>query len=369
MAYRIERRGLAWRLLYREDHGKAKKPTSRQIPKGSPEWQSFGLRPEMTLEDARAQIALYRAAKKIKDGEERKIRASHERVQRTEAQSIAWLPVDWVRHFEAEILPQYKIKPVAWKLAKRIIGEQKTAPWEWQWNMGPLWKPLVERALSEDYAFRVWSALRLYGRYYSHKSGQGKEFELLGMPTTALNLLKRAFHNKTGNKYKPSVMEEKHLATLKVHLREEHYNWMAIAFWFGLRPQEIKPVKWKILPDAKEPTRFPWALHVQQGKLEAQAIDPLLQWKGIPALLPEQVALRGVIESGKFKRPSESLLNSIKVHLGESRFQLKSARRGFVPLMLRKGYSRKQANRWLGHIDPELSVLKKSYDDPFWVEV
>lgn len=368
MGYRIERRGATWRLMYREDHGKGRKPTTKQITKGSPEWLGFGLHPDMSLEDARAQMALHRAATRITQAQERRKRASQERVKQEAAKVLAWLPMDWVSHFEEEILPQYKIKPVAWKLAKQIIGSQETPPWEWQWNLGPLWKLLVERALSEDYAFRVWSALRLYGRYYSAKSGRGKEYVLPGMPHTALNQLKRAFNAKTGDKYKPAVMEEKHLDILKV-LRPEHYNWIAIAFWFGLRPQEMNPAKWKVLPDTRTPARYPWALHVVQGKLEAQAVDPLLQWKGIPALLPEQVALLPLIQSGEFKRPSESVLDRIKEVLGVERFQLKSPRRGFVPLMLARGYSRKQANRWLGHVDPELTILKKSYDDPFYVEV
>ncbi len=128
-------------------------------------------------------------------------------------------------------------------------------------------------------------------------------------------------------------------------LPEGQYEYVHATFYFGLRPSELDSI-------LKDKSNFKITassgvkvLNVNQSKLSSIAEDK--RWKGIPAILPEQLEAIKNLQSGKIKKP---LLKTIKKILTDHpTIGLYSGRKGFTDLMLSYNQTLEDISAWMGH--------------------
>src|SRR5690606_20909167 len=123
------------------------------------------------------------------------------------------------------------------------------------------------------------------------------------------------------------------LEKAKLSLSEEHFNWLKISLWFGLRPNEVDSLK-KL--NRKDHTSPYFEKHedgktdilvVYQSKLRLQKQKD--RWKYIPLCEPEQIEMKKIITEGNFKRP---LVKTLQLHIDEE-LNNYGGRKGFTDLM------------------------------------
>jgi len=126
----------------------------------------------------------------------------------------------------------------------------------------------------------------------------------------------------------------------------EKYNWLWIAFWFGMRPQEVDILKTRVWRDGM-PTWWleddETTLVVYQPKL--QMVKPKGRYRRIPLRFPEQTNALAMIKLGNFERPS---IREAAKWL-PNRVSLYGCRHGFACYMDMSGIDIYAISRWLGH--------------------
>jgi hypothetical protein len=153
-----------------------------------------------------------------------------------------------------------------------------------------------------------------------------------------------AFYQKTAKVRKASApLTPDELNKKKHELNKANFNWLFIAVWFGLRPQEVdhlhKSDLWKIETVANA-RKILW---VYQTKIVA--LPPADRWKPIPILYVEQLEAIAILEAQNFKRP---LTKTMRRHFGDD-IDLYGGRKGFADLMLSRGQSLENISIWMGH--------------------
>ncbi|MBI3295429.1 MAG: site-specific integrase [Deltaproteobacteria bacterium] len=137
----------------------------------------------------------------------------------------------------------------------------------------------------------------------------------------------------------------------KDELRKDHYNWLFISVWFGLRPLEIDELQdkdtWTIRKEGNIQV-----FTVYQSKLTSISRDK--RWKLIPILFPEEEEAMRIIKSGEFSRP---LVKTLETKVGEG-ITCYGGRKNFTDLMLDKGYSLESISAWMGHSSIETTWQK-----------
>ena len=96
---------------------------------------------------------------------------------------------------------------------------------------------------------------------------------------------------------------------------------------------------------------------VYQTKLSSLSKDK--RWKPIPLYFTEQKEAFKIIKSGQFKRP----LNKTIQRLMDGQIETYSPRKGFVDLMLERGFALEDISTFLGHAD--INMTWRHYKDKF----
>lgn len=143
-------------------------------------------------------------------------------------------------------------------------------------------------------------------------------------------------------------------------MRRHNYRWLFVAFYLGLRPNEVDslsdPTKFEIL-EVSGRTVF----KVYQSKLtKLRAAD---RWKLIPVELPQQRIALKYVQVGGLKRPSPT---TIQKYLGKGVWTY-AGRKGFTNLVMEGGYDLKAASIMLGH--KSITTTEKHYSNSLEVQM
>lgn len=222
---------------------------------------------------------------------------------------------------------------------------------EFKSNSKKIYKYFIEQKISPSYASRLITILNRWGVFVS--KSRNKFYEEVQIPKgNQLSAIADAQQTKSGINTELGVRTEslplspEKLNTAKGRLSGEHYNWLFLSIWLGLRPEEVDLLKnlkrFKVEADLKRKLTI---LHVYQSKLRSVAENK--RWKYIPIIFPEQFRCLEIIKDGRFERP---LNKTVRKHVG-SGITLYGGRKGFVDLMLSKGQKLEDISMWLGHKD------------------
>ena len=135
----------------------------------------------------------------------------------------------------------------------------------------------------------------------------------------------------------------KQLQKARTHLKIEHYNWLYLSVWLGLRPQEVDQLKDERLVRLQSSVDGKPILWVYQTKLVS--VPPRYRWKLIPIVFEEQEMALEIIKSGNFHRP---WVKTIRKHFSKHT-TLYGGRKGFTDLMLAHHQDFIHISQWMGH--------------------
>ena len=133
------------------------------------------------------------------------------------------------------------------------------------------------------------------------------------------------------------------LKKAKTKLKTEHYNWLYLSVWLGLRPREVDQLKDERYVRLQPSLNGKIILWIYQTKLSA--IAPQYRWKLIPIIFAKQEIALEIIRSGHFKRPRTKLVRKYF----SQHTTLYGGRKGFADLMLAHQQDFIHINQWMGH--------------------
>ncbi len=154
-----------------------------------------------------------------------------------------------------------------------------------------------------------------------------------------------------GNESDPITPDQ--LRQAKPKLKKEHYSWLFLSVWLGLRSREIDQLKDGRFVRLQCAVNGKPILWIYQTKLVS--VPPQYRWKLIPIIFKEQEAALKVICSRTFRRPAVKI---VKRNFGANT-TLYGGRKGFTDLMLTHQQDFVHISQWMGHSSIERT--RKSY--------
>lgn len=313
-----------------------------------------GLSPDMTHAEALERARTLNAQEHLKWSETKRA-AIAERLTRERLEQLAYLPEADIVEFETKIMapmfmgsstvdPKHKIM-VKWRAALRAMREVKLDPTDWSDRPFDFYNYFLAHKFSPGYVERIISLMNHYGYFYCKKHRQA----FLPLPKLKGKLKHRqinAYRGKSKRGVKSDPLSPTSLETQKDNLTPPNYDWLYLAVWLGMRPEEIDNLK-RAQPGYEHYTTTVdgvTVLHIYQTKL-VEAVDEQDRWKMIPLLYPQQVKCIEVIKRGQFKRP---LTKTLKKYFTE-RTTTYCGRKGFTDLMLSRGQRFEDISQWMGH--------------------
>lgn len=315
-----------------------------------------GFHPGMTIEQARLKAAALNSVKEERRHTERKVKITEEMaVKELREALVVQDEADfrvWCRNEHRVDLSVGKLS-AHWRAAKRLLRDMAILPPEYYDSRRRIYFWFSDQTLSVEYLKKVLRFVNLYGDYY------GKTykvyFKAVPYPTGKdREDVNDAWHSDSDNKSKAALpLTPQALEGAKEKLKPEHYNWVYLSLWLGLRPSEVDSLKFaKNFKVTREKDTD--ILHVYQSKLRTISRDK--RWKLIPLVEREQKSIPEMLKE-EFKRP---LVKTLTAHFGEGH-NTYSGRKGFEALMHDRGHPFDYVSSWLGH--QSLDRTWKSYTD------
>lgn len=344
-----------WRIASVVEGANGKRVT-KYIPKI--EWQNtLGIDPRTTTKEQAQDIC--RRLNKIEDVRRREEIKNkvNERLNEEEEIDCIHLPKSFVREFEEVVLVErlgHSDKVMShWRAVKRLIRTVQLDPSDWADRSFKIYNYFEDRKDSPSYAQKLLRILNIWGQWISKK--QSKAFLPVEFPRgNKRERIASSYFDKNEKGMASAPIAPSDLDMAKSKLKTEHYNWLYISIWFGLRPSEIdqllKPDSYKIEMEGSVKV-----LYVYQTKLSS--IPRADRWKLIPILQPQQDYALSLIASGNFKRP---LTKTIKLHVKDGA-TCYAGRKAFHKLMSDYGYGIELISAWMGHKSVERTW--RSYRD------
>ena len=249
---------------------------------------------------------------------------------------------------------------------EKMFIELELRPDNYKTEHKRIFKYFTEKKISVSYSKRLISLANRWGYYVSRLNGQFFE------PIPPLRGRERSKiadeqRRKSGKQTELGVRTESRPLTRELLNRskskfskEEHWNWMFVSFYFGLRPSEVDSLhsgKYKL--KSNNGTTY---LQVYQSKL--MSLPENQRYKSIPLVISEQNEALKILKSEKFKRP---LTKTVRAALGEG-VTLYAGRKGFTDLMLEEDYPIEQISIWLGHRSIETTWKYYKQRDAFLIK-
>lgn len=314
------------------------------LHKGNNEWSYVpkdawpkGLKPSWPIEQARS----FTKSLTAKDQEYKRTRIA--KAQRRSLRiASAYLPPDVVDLFYSIAiepnLDKYGKTAALWVAVQKHIIALKVTPEYWALNPNLIYNEITREPKSIDWAGRILRMMNKWGYTYCVSRKLAWQ-PIEKLPERYLAKLHDEVEKANlGQSSRPITEDE--LKALRSKLKEEHWAWVNIAFWFGLRPEEVDQLKepnerWSIEGDT---------LRVWQPKL--RKVKSSRRWKSIPAQLEVQKAWLECLKRGlKLSRPSRSVV--VRAYpQGVTNYGF---RHGFTSYMERMGVDLDVVSRWLGH--------------------
>lgn len=342
MGYFIQKSGKkSWQLIWRYGRERA-----RNIQKGSHEALRLGFHKDLTFEQARALSRRLRAEDRVKRRtRDREARAYEQQEWRAQVRS-AFLTDEDAELFEQLYLEENKIRPAHWSTMQKIIVGTEIHPSEWFERKSRVYEQFLKLRCSYGYAKKLLRYLNLWG-YFVCKKHMRAWLPVPGMDGNWRNRLEAA--RRPGGAslpLSPQMLEDK-----KAAMTKEHYRWLFVSVWFGLRPEEVDALnksneeRWYIT----ENPEFGYVLSVFQKKLYDRGVLPEDCWKHIPTVFKEQRTAIEYIKEGALVRPRGAGGKFMRTHFGPG-YSHYAGRNYFSGLLREAGYDLETRKHWLGHL-------------------
>lgn len=336
------------------------------INPSSTKFHHFGFSRDMTLEQARARCKQLNGQAKVEKKQKLKEKRILDRVDSDKNIAKLYVPYEIDSEFIARLEKRYfgnqrRLTDVMklWNVAKVIINELRK-DWKQFHDGEDFHNYFRDRKLSPDYIKKLiwitneWGKFNaaIVSRYYSPlpKLPDTKKNEIF-IARKEIKGIKRAAATITFN----SLMAAK--TSFENHKLKPQFNWLFIAFVFGLRPSEVDWLKNQNIHNliVWDNTNKCDVLKIYQTKLTSIADDD--RWKVIPIFLKEQEDAIKILKLGpsEYKRP---LNKTIRPLLKNDNIQVYTPRKSFTDWMLSKGCQLEDISAWLGHQSIEMTWKK-----------
>ena len=348
----------SWSLYYQ--HWKENKKQQDLVEKLA--YAEFGFRLDMNLEEARKRCKQLNSERRI---DKDKIRLSAERVTELKLLDKVLFPPDYVEEFLEKLDTENFGSEMHLKkiishfnfIQKVCVDLKLTSPAVYNQEAKRIFKYFMKKKISVNYAKRLISLLNRWGKFVARKHGMF--FEECPTPRgRERSAIAEAQKTKSGKNSELGVrmvsdpLTPEILAGMKEHLSDEHYNWLYLAVWLGLRPEEIDSLKDKntFKFQSKDGVQI---LSVYQSKL--MSIEEDKRWKHIPLIFPEQKKCIEIIKSAIHKRPHSK---TVRKYSKSDRINLYGGRNNFVDLCLDRNQNFVDVSAWMGHKDTSITFAK-----------
>lgn len=296
----------------------------------------LGLREDMSIEQARAMLASYRA--QLKEKRKSSADRAYSRWLNIKRLNSLWLPVPVVKDFEQQAMTILKMDARHWAKAQDLIASITVDPEEWTDRPELLYAYFLKNRYSIDYTQRILRIVNAYMQRYCRKTK--RSWLPIPMPPKAV---KKDLNKNKRRHTEAFPLFEQDLVSAKKVFSEEEFLGLEISYFFGLRPQEVKQIRME-----KEGTS--WfvkgkSLWVLQKKI-AEMVNEERAWKELPCKEPEQERILLQLRSQKGYLP-----HNRKFKLVNPKLTQRSGRAGFYALMYGRGHSDSDISLWMGHQD------------------
>ena len=312
-------------------------------------WDSLGFTPSMTIEQAtaRAKQLNAQAEKKRQEAQRKKLESQESLLTK---KITATIPEIYKTEFETKFFheriqtPGWKKRfQTSWRASQRMLTEVCLDPIDWYENAPLFYDYFFRKRFSFSYIKKILLVTNFWGQFLARRLGQS--FIKIPIPRgSEKSRLLEAYFSKCGTPYNQSdPITPTQLETMKSCLKPEHYNWIYLSVWLGLRPQEVDQLKldnYVRLQPGFDGTMILW---VYQTKLVS--VPPRYRWKLIPIIFKEQKLALDIIQSKIFQRP---LVKTVKRYFGVNT-TLYGGRKGFSDLMLSQKQEFIHISQWMGH--------------------
>jgi len=355
MGYTIQKSGHTYRILWQL--GKRER---RNVPKDSREAAELGFRPDMTATEAKKR-AQQLSSERWAELHAKRAATTAAILQKYKKMRGAFLTDDDAEEFERAYLTEKNIARPHWNTMQRIIVDCATHPSQWYRLSSVIYSQFMKHRYSPAYCKKLLRYLNMWGYFICERQGKAwKDIET--PPSKWARKIRDAFEKRIGcSGFRSLPLTPEKLAEAKSKMIPEHYKWLFISLWFGLRPREVDNLRkasvgvWRI--DTTD-SRFVAVLCIFQEKLYERGIQREDCWKYIPCCEPEQSEALKIIQAGEFKAPLNTRMKAV---IGE-RYTRYAGRQGFHELMRRgRGYDLEDVSKWLGHLTT--ATTQRSYPE------
>ncbi len=303
----------------------------------------------MTLEQAKCRAKQLNARIDIKRQESRRKQIEDD-YAKLETKFMATMPDVFKEEFELKYITNRYRNPgwkrrfeVGWRAAQRMLLEIQLDPVDWYDDCYLFYDYLNTKKFSFSYIRKILLITNLWGHFLSRRLGQS--FVSIPTPTGAeKSRLLESYFEKCGYKSNTSdPITPNQLLAVVTKLKQEHYNWIYLSVWLGLRPREVDQLKDTRYVRLQPSTDGKSILWIYQTKLTA--VPPQYRWKLIPIIFSEQEAALKIISNLEFKRPNVKI---VKKYFG-GQTTLYGGRKGYTDLMLAHQQDFIHISQWMGH--------------------
>lgn len=341
MGYRIGKidYGIGWKLKFESYVGGIR--VNKDILKDR--WASLGFYLEMGKE---AALSRCQTLNKLYTAEENKRRAidTQARIEDDKLKFNGIFPDQLVSEFETilDILVLDKWKSHWFASQKCILNLNLIDPSLWCDNTKQIYNYFKKNHWSISYTQKILYIMNKWGYFYCKKLKI--HFEPIKPPRGRdKEVISDARFDAKGSQISDPITPDM-LDTLERNLKLSQYRWIYLSTWFGLRPNEVdllsKPTSvstWSI-----EEWKEYKVLKIYQNKLIT--IPREKRFKRIPCITKDQLIGLSFIGPNLTRPLSKTLKRYLKGNI-----TCYGGRKGFVSLMLNKGYTLEKISRWLGH--------------------
>jgi hypothetical protein len=340
---------------YKKEIVEKYKPGSASYEKYVPqsEWSRYGFDINMTWEDAQVVRDRENSKIKLKEDKERRTRVEDLRYKREKKLNMtSLLPEKWVSEFkdrECEDIRNETAKKKFlshWVSVSEMIFYLKISPSQYEDNKKKFYNYFIEKVWSMSHVTKLIIVLNKWGKFVSKK--EKTYFSELPHPK---GKQREDINDNYYDACKPSKesnpLDSEELKYSKDKWKnQDHYNWLFVSLWFGLRPAEVDRLledegkRWKLTTESGKKV-----LNIYQTKLSSVSRNK--RWKKIPILFDEQKESLFLIKSKRLKRP---LPKTIQNHFGEG-YNTYAGRKGFEALMTDLDVPFEMISSYLGHLN------------------
>lgn len=333
-----------FRWYLRHQRGEDGKTHEASVPKDT--YHTLGFSEAMSVMEAKARAKRLNKEGNI-DKHGKHVRAS-KRVKNELLIDETYFPEEWIEEFKEYLEERthgtnYRFGRVLshFSAAQRLVKDLKLTPDKYAYRSSKVYKWFISQQYSPDYTQSILRTLNMWGKFVAFK--QGTYFEPVATPRgIILASLKSSYKKKKGKRTASEPLTPSILATIKGNVKEEHYNWLYLSLWLGLRPIEVDQLHDTTMYSIGVEGGVT-VLSVYQTKLVELSEEDRLKY--IPIIYAEQQEVLSILNHRSFTRPHSKIVKRVT----KRNHTLYAGRKGFTDLMLSKGQELEDISVWLGH--------------------